>query len=987
MTSRYFSEEILQNNDIVRAVYALQSLKVPSELVENIRFLLSKLRESPSQRQLLLELSSAPSDSSKYRVSFKELLSVLANVRFVIDPKLDTFIFHRSDIFPQTSQDVAFGTNPSSPAFASYTKKRLQEDLDDAFLLIEVFYEALSISLPPTTAAKLASEKDIIPEISKPSSTDTLGGIPAPIIKSDTKTQEGPEIDKKKKKQDEERKKIEEIKDPTSKKVLLSNHLLRKEVLRIQNLLINQMLAQYGVPENKRSDIAQELQGFVTPIILFELQSKDSAADITNALLNTQERYNLYLSTLLRLRQSAEFQAVLLKNLGKNALATKKDISAQAIAQQLQKTEQQTLKQQKKDSFVSAEEANQIAAQVTITHENFEALLRERFRKAGLSDASINQLLLRLERAAITRSNLPLTREEDLDSVFKELFSDKETRGYLEELIATFGRQGNKNESWQQWLSEYFLSAQRRIYKITNNASVFIPVTSHVAPQSYRGIDEELAKDALGRDNGPLGSTYRNAVTLALYKSSAQLETIQDPHLKEQAQSIKKFINHNLQEFSKLSKIQKRRLLRGKLTTWEKFSEEIFTYQEWYTLIETFVVTEEIYFEELEYLQPDFQQFALENDYNTSSFLHDSHEQIQKKIGHQVLLALIAGLSGGASIPQAQKALETLDKIQQGLAKIPIVGEIANKMIDDAFKRIGKIVEILLGVILGAALAAIAAVAAFLAQFAGIAQTALSIMQLVGLNAAHALGALSKSILGGAVGGAKTALSSIPTALGTPSAIAASGLTIASIFTIAFGVVDIVLDDNQESAYILNGRAKGGIASEGCWPLSGYITGLDYYCGKDADKKHLRSNDSSGAIDIGVLSGTSVYSPFEGQVQFFPGCAGFSCGYGNYILLQTTLDGSEVTFVLAHLSDETAGLSTSTIGEWSEVNAGDEIGISDNTGRSTGPHLHFEIRGASFEEVYGDRYKELVCYSAVTSECSQEKTISESTENVEGEAQ
>lgn len=84
-------------------------------------------------------------------------------------------------------------------------------------------------------------------------------------------------------------------------------------------------------------------------------------------------------------------------------------------------------------------------------------------------------------------------------------------------------------------------------------------------------------------------------------------------------------------------------------------------------------------------------------------------------------------------------------------------------------------------------------------------------------------------------------------------------------------------------------------------------------------------------IDYGVPVGTPVYAAASGTVQ---ARAGYNGGYGNLIVIKHSA-GVETRY--AHLSR----ISVST-GE--HVNQGDLIGYSGNTGSSTGPHLHFEIR-------------------------------------------
>lgn len=82
--------------------------------------------------------------------------------------------------------------------------------------------------------------------------------------------------------------------------------------------------------------------------------------------------------------------------------------------------------------------------------------------------------------------------------------------------------------------------------------------------------------------------------------------------------------------------------------------------------------------------------------------------------------------------------------------------------------------------------------------------------------------------------------------------------------------------------------------------------------------------------DFAVQSGTEVLASDNGTVAF----AGVMDGYGNIIILD---HGNGYETYYAHLSE-----IKKAAGE--VVNKGDVIAFSGNTGRTTGPHLHFEIR-------------------------------------------
>ncbi|GAB4570834.1 MAG: hypothetical protein Kow0077_05940 [Anaerolineae bacterium] len=83
-------------------------------------------------------------------------------------------------------------------------------------------------------------------------------------------------------------------------------------------------------------------------------------------------------------------------------------------------------------------------------------------------------------------------------------------------------------------------------------------------------------------------------------------------------------------------------------------------------------------------------------------------------------------------------------------------------------------------------------------------------------------------------------------------------------------------------------------------------------------------------VDYGIPVGTPVTATHSGQVVF----AGWSpVGYGNLVILQ---NGAFITYY--------AHLSRFNVVEGQFVGAGSTIGWSGNTGNSTGPHIHYEVR-------------------------------------------
>jgi murein DD-endopeptidase MepM/ murein hydrolase activator NlpD len=104
------------------------------------------------------------------------------------------------------------------------------------------------------------------------------------------------------------------------------------------------------------------------------------------------------------------------------------------------------------------------------------------------------------------------------------------------------------------------------------------------------------------------------------------------------------------------------------------------------------------------------------------------------------------------------------------------------------------------------------------------------------------------------------------------------------------------------------------------WPLDGLLTsGFGYRWGRMHE-----------GIDIAVPEGTPIRASKGGTVIM----ASYNGGYGNY----TCIDhGSGLSTCYAHQSGFVAGAGQS-------VSQGQIIGYSGNTGSSTGPHLHFEVR-------------------------------------------
>jgi murein DD-endopeptidase MepM/ murein hydrolase activator NlpD len=83
-------------------------------------------------------------------------------------------------------------------------------------------------------------------------------------------------------------------------------------------------------------------------------------------------------------------------------------------------------------------------------------------------------------------------------------------------------------------------------------------------------------------------------------------------------------------------------------------------------------------------------------------------------------------------------------------------------------------------------------------------------------------------------------------------------------------------------------------------------------------------------VDWSTPTGTTVYASNAGTVAF----AGWASGYG-YAVYINHADGRQTRY--GHLSKVLVSAGQT-------VSQGEKIALSGNTGRSTGPHVHFEIR-------------------------------------------
>lgn len=129
-------------------------------------------------------------------------------------------------------------------------------------------------------------------------------------------------------------------------------------------------------------------------------------------------------------------------------------------------------------------------------------------------------------------------------------------------------------------------------------------------------------------------------------------------------------------------------------------------------------------------------------------------------------------------------------------------------------------------------------------------------------------------------------------------------------------------------------RANGGAyqfdpGSGFYWPLPKERVSVTSFFGYRKDPFTGRTANHSGT-DIGAYSGTEIYAAHGGVVL----TSEYHSSYGNYVIVSR---GDGITTLYAHMSRR-------AVKEGDIVSQGQVIGYVGSTGRSTAPHLHFEVR-------------------------------------------
>ncbi len=155
----------------------------------------------------------------------------------------------------------------------------------------------------------------------------------------------------------------------------------------------------------------------------------------------------------------------------------------------------------------------------------------------------------------------------------------------------------------------------------------------------------------------------------------------------------------------------------------------------------------------------------------------------------------------------------------------------------------------------------------------------------------------------------------------------ANGLTTSS--TIYAGS-RIVIPGGTSALWDAVNALSDGAPSDYIWPVDADVVSTFGWRVHEV----LKTRQHHDGIDLNIAEGTVVRASAGGKVYYY----GEQPGYGNVLIIE---HAKEWYSLYGHLSS-----SLVYVGQY--VEAGQRVALSGNTGVSSGPHLHFELRNGEF---------------------------------------
>ncbi|HAV15510.1 MAG TPA: hypothetical protein DCX25_04230 [Candidatus Pacebacteria bacterium] len=999
---KFFPEVRLTNHKLQSVVYRLQKVPFSQRDIENAAHLLHELQTNAGRDVLLAELAVTPDSDGGYHISLNKLLSLLITIRLQIPEEFDLDIFHKQQVFNERAQSARFG----AVKLEGYTPARKQNDIDDAALLVACLEEAQSIVLPIGAIEELKKEEETAEEVVKAQGETSGGaGIPIPIIEKDKKK----EKEEKEKKKQEEQKPPQPIdKDlyARAQDVDKFNIAYLKEAERIREAVLRGIAASYGVNDQQfvvfRNTFFKS-RDELYPFILLELQ-KLRPEDVGK----TGARLRLFRDIMIRAQTKRSFQDALFDALNstngklfENKVQAKKRFAQQfasitpaTIAQNIDNaTFSGVLKNQENGKELEANlqkiaEFNQKAGSDIRSSEAYTDSLEKNLRTflttIHVPEQDINGVLLRLKALAITRANVDRMDEKAFERLFSDLFQSPTIQRNLEAEIARAKAAGVQAFSWQSFFLHYISAHRQQIYALTHqNGVLYADPTHGVRPQVTLGVEKalqafgfkEVAAGLYGTSPQPnqAGARFRGTLNQHIQNFLGQPQGIQE---------------YLVNQFAPTTPFS--------ATVWKQLHQKEKTTQ-LYQLFMQYGVSQD--FVQFLYLQNIGDDGLFEAGSALSEFMGEGFSagqnspmftgaqdknNLDRQLGQFVLTILAAGVLG----PEAAAAIEKLNQVIQIASQIPVLGPIIQDAYNKLVEMTGKQLKLLLAILAGI-MAAIALILGLIgwaiwqgakwffsqgvANLSGLLGVTKNLFAAVGK---WALGGLTKFFTGlGA--GFSSFMTQLSAGLGT-----VGGFSGAVVATTGLGVLGWGALTQQQRQLAFQTSVEGsirsaiyatGVGNQGCWPTSGQVNGLDVYSSRLGGGTHgvhhgcetgLSGQNVCGvgpglggqAIDIGAPTGAPVYAPYPGVATFYPegfgicsiaSAFGIDCGYGNHVILKSTINGKDLVFFFGHLND----FGNFGAGTEASVSIGDVIGTVNSSGHSTGPHVHYEVHGAYRDEI------------------------------------
>jgi LysM repeat protein len=141
-----------------------------------------------------------------------------------------------------------------------------------------------------------------------------------------------------------------------------------------------------------------------------------------------------------------------------------------------------------------------------------------------------------------------------------------------------------------------------------------------------------------------------------------------------------------------------------------------------------------------------------------------------------------------------------------------------------------------------------------------------------------------------------------------------------------------VIVPNGEESTIISGP-KAGQKAPAKYKGPSYS---GYYMRPISGGMRTQGIHGNNAVDLASKIGTPIYAAAQGRV-IIAKTGGWNGGYGNYVVIAHP-NGTQTLY--GHMNKVMTSVGA-------RVDKGDQIGQLGSTGHSTGPHVHFELRGAS----------------------------------------